>query len=138
MKKKYRIVVVENDEDEQLFIEEGFNAVEGFELLAMVKNGNVLFEWLENQQNNLPEVILSDLNMPGKNGYDIIAEIKNNPLYSHIPVVISSTSSTKSTITRCMEMGAIDFLVKPETFIDYTPFLRQLYNLLEQKNLKVP
>jgi CheY-like chemotaxis protein len=135
MKRKYKIIVVENDEDELLFLKEGFNSVEEFELITMLKNGNALFEWLNDNANNLPDVILSDLNMPGKNGYDVLEGIRSDARYAHIPVVISSTSSTRSTIAKCMELGATEFLVKPDTFINYEPFLKQLYNILEAKNL---
>lgn len=133
MKTKYKIVVVENDEDEQAFIGESLNAAEQFELLALAKNGNVLMEWLEQNPTNLPDVILSDLNMPGKNGYDILTEIKNNTAYAHIPVIISSTSSTTSTIAKCMQLGATDFVVKPDTFVNYGPFLQNVYSILQQR-----
>jgi CheY-like chemotaxis protein len=132
--KKYKIIIVENDEDEQFFMKEEFDAFDGFDILAQVKNGDVLFDWLK-ENKALPDVILSDLNMPGKNGYDIITEVKNTPAYSHIPVVITSTSSTKSIIDKCLEMGASEYIVKPETFIEYAPFVSKLYKLIEEKHL---
>jgi CheY-like chemotaxis protein len=133
--KKYKIVIVENDEDEQVFMKEGFDAAGLFDIMAQVKNGDTLFDWLDKNRNALPDVILSDLNMPGKNGYDIIHEIKANPAYSHIPVVITSTSSTKIIIDRCLATGAADYIVKPETFIEYVPYVQNLYDRIEAKQL---
>jgi CheY-like chemotaxis protein len=133
--RKFKIIIVENDEDEQLFMKEGFDAADLFELVAQLKNGDELFEWLEMNRANLPDVILSDLNMPGKNGYDIIEEIKGNPAYEHIPVIITSTSSTNTTIKKCISLGAASYLVKPETFIMYEPFVKQLYKLIEDHEL---
>ena len=133
--KKYRIIIVENDEDEQLFMKEGFDAAGLFDIVAQVKNGNTLFDWLNENKNALPDVILSDLNMPGKNGYDVIKEVKANPLYSHIPVVITSTSSTKTIIEKCLAYGAADYIVKPETFVEYVPYVESLYNRIEEKQL---
>ncbi|HEU4903911.1 MAG TPA: response regulator, partial [Flavisolibacter sp.] len=92
--KTYKIIVVENDEDEQLFMKEGFDSSGLFEIITMLKSGDELFDWLERNTGNQPDLILSDLNMPGKNGYDIIDEIKASPVYAAIPVVITSTSST--------------------------------------------
>src|SRR5919199_2422113 len=132
---KYKIIVVENDEDEQLFMKQGFDSANLFEILGLVTNGEALLDWLEQHPANLPELVLSDLNMPGKNGYDIIAEMKSNPAYNHIPVVITSTSSTKAFIDKCMEFGAADYVVKPEVFIEYEPFVKNLYNRIKEKEL---
>src|SRR5689334_19087096 len=124
--RKYRIIIVENDEDEQFFMKEGFKASGLFEVVTEVKNGDILFNWLKEHPIELPDIILSDLNMPGKNGYDIITEIKSNPSYTHIPVIVTSTSSTKTIIEKCLHMGAADYVIKPETFIDYVPFVQHL------------
>jgi len=133
--KKFKIIIVENDEDEQLFMKEGFDAVGLFDLIAQLKNGDELLEWLEGNKSPLPDVILSDLNMPGRNGYDVIEDIKGNPNYTHIPVIITSTSSTKSTIDKCLALGASDYIVKPDTFVVYEPFVKKLYEVIEKKEL---
>lgn len=128
--KIYNLVIVENDEDEQYFMQMGFEKTGLFNILALQPNGNGLFEWLEANPGNMPDIILSDLNMPGKNGNDIIIGITSNPLYQHIPVVITSTSSTSSTRDKCMKNGALAYMVKPDTFINYEPFAVELYNKL--------
>lgn len=131
----YKIIIVENDEDEQFFMKEGFDATGLFQIVAMVKNGDELMEWLAQNTTRLPDLILSDLNMPGKNGYDIIDEIKASKDYAAIPVVITSTSSTPATISKCMARGAADYVVKPETFIEYSPYVESLYQRIEEKQL---
>jgi CheY-like chemotaxis protein len=135
MMKKHRIVIVENDEDEQVFMKEGFKSADLFEVIAMFNNGNGLMEWLNSRTSDLPELVLSDLNMPGKNGYDIITEIKSNPRFEHIPVIITSTSSTKAFIEKCLAYGAAGYLVKPETFVEYVPFVHKLYDMVVGKEL---
>src|SRR5947209_11663235 len=82
--KKIKLIIVENDKDEQDFMEEGFRESELFDLVTLVRNGDELFEFLESNTHQLPEIILSDLNMPGKNGYDILHTIRENPVYAHI------------------------------------------------------
>jgi CheY-like chemotaxis protein len=133
--KKYKLIIVENDEDEQFFMKEGFDASGMFDLIAQVKNGDMLFEWLEEHLSSLPDLILSDLNMPGKNGYDIINEIKATPAYAHIPVIITSTSSAKTIIRKCLELGASDYIVKPDTFIEYAGYIKNLHRIIEEKKL---
>jgi len=133
--RKYKIITVENDEDEQFFMKEGFDKCGLFTIVAQLKNGDELFDWFENHPKNLPEVILSDLNMPGKNGYDILDDVSNNADLSHIPVIITSTSYAKSIIDKCLAKGAADYLVKPDTFIEYLPFINNLYRIIEEKKL---
>jgi CheY-like chemotaxis protein len=133
--KKYKIIIVENDEDEQLFMKEGFDATGLFQIVGQVNSGEELFEWLEENVNDLPDVILTDLNMPGKNGYDIIEGVRVHPGYSHIPVIVTSTSSTKVIMDKCLDMGAADYLVKPETFVKYVPYVENLYKVIEEKQL---
>lgn len=135
MMKTYKIIVVENDEDEQFFMKEGFDTTGLFQIITMVKNGDELFEWLAAHAEALPDLILSDLNMPGKNGYDIIDEIQANPAFASIPVVITSTSSTPTIISKCLERGAADYVVKPETFIEYGPYVERLYQRIGEKQL---
>ena len=131
--KKYKIVIVENDEDEIFFMKEAFDSSELFEILYTAKNGNVLFDWIyEQSASTYPQLILSDLNMPGKNGYDILTEIKSDPRYAEIPVVITSTSTIKSVVDKCISLGASDFIPKPETFVDYQSFVTQLYERLNK------
>ena len=132
---KYKIIIVENDEDEQLFMTEGFNATGHFDILAVLNNGNALFDWLEAHPKQLPDIVLSDLNMPGKNGYDIIREMGSTPAYAPIPVIITSTSSTRTFIDKCLAFGAADYLVKPDTFIEYVPFVENLYARIREKKL---
>ena len=133
--KKYKVIIVENDEDEQFFMKEGFDDSGLFEIMAQVKNGDLLMEWLASHEDSLPDVILSDLNMPGKNGYDIIEEVTGNERYAHIPVIITSTSSTTTIINKCLAMGAAEYLVKPETFVAYKPFAENLHQRIEQRQL---
>lgn len=132
---KYKLIIVENDEDEQFFMKEGFDTAGVFEIVAQLKNGDALFEWLEQHETSLPDVILSDLNMPGKNGYDILEGMKADPTYRHIPVIITSTSSAKIMIDRCLHLGAAGYQVKPDTFIAYAPFASNLYKLIQEQQL---
>ncbi|RYZ55625.1 MAG: response regulator [Sphingobacteriales bacterium] len=135
--RKYKIVIVENDEDEQVFVEQGFAESGLFDVMAILRNGDTLKRWLE-ETGSMPEIILSDLNMPGKNGYDIIQEVRATPSLAHIPVVITSTSSARTIMERCLNLGAAGYLVKPDTFLEYKPFAENLYQKLSEGHLVAP
>jgi len=133
--KKYTIVIVDNDEDEQFFMKEGFDAADLFQIKAQLRNGDLLLEWLEENKAVLPDLVLSDLNMPGKNGYDILDELKANPAYAHLPVIITSTSSAPTIIDKCLQKGAAEYMVKPDTFVEYEPFVKKLHQVIIDKQL---
>jgi CheY-like chemotaxis protein len=128
---KYKIIIVENDEDEQLFMKEGFDSTGLFDILTLLNSGDGLIDWLQQNPSTPPDLILSDLNMPGKNGYDILTDVKGSPDYAHIPVIITSTSSTRSFIDKCLDLGATYYIVKPETFIEYVPFVKRVHAVME-------
>lgn len=133
--KKYSIVIVENDEDEQFFMKEGFDAAGLFEIKAQLRNGDELLEWLKENETLLPDLVLSDLNMPGKNGYDILDELKANPAYTHLPIIITSTSSAQTIIDKCRQKGAAEYMIKPDTFVEYEPFVVRLHGVVTSKQL---
>jgi DNA-binding response OmpR family regulator len=59
------------------------------------------------------DLIIMDIILPGRNGLDTIERIKENPRYNLVPVMILSVSHEKENVLRAIEMGAVDFLVKP-------------------------
>ncbi|MBP1221625.1 response regulator [Flavobacterium sp. 1355] len=60
-----------------------------------------------------PHVVFLDLNMPGKNGFDVLAELRSSEEKRDIPVVIFSTSSEPGIIEKCRKLGANFFITKP-------------------------
>jgi len=79
--------------------------------------------------NELPDVIVSDLMMPVKNGFELLKEIKENNATSHIPFIILSAKSSPTEKLEAMRLGAQVYLTKP--------FLPQELLLLIQNQLKI-
>jgi CheY-like chemotaxis protein len=131
--KKIRLVIVENDEDEQVFMNEAFQESPHFEVVCFLNNGKELISWLESLDGALPDLILSDLNMPGKNGIDIVRYVKQSAAYSKIPVIITSTSSTRSIAENCLKEGAKHYLVKPESLLGYKEYIERLFRIITQE-----
>ncbi len=67
--------------------------------------------WL--QEGNLPDLIISDLNMPEMSGEEFRYYLKANDMFSHIPVLILSSVESSSNRIRLFEEGAEDFILKP-------------------------
>lgn len=64
----------------------------------------------------LPGLILLDLNMPKKDGREVLVEIKSDPRLRQIPVVVLTTSKTEEDIVRTYALGVNSFITKPVTF----------------------
>ncbi|HEY1163502.1 MAG TPA: response regulator [Chitinophaga sp.] len=125
--KKLNIMLVENDEDEQLFMKEGFLATNLYNIIAVASSGDEAYNVITGEQYPLPDLIISDLNMPGKNGLDLLQDIKKDPKLLHIPVIIISTSFTSTIINKCMSSGAHAFHTKPHSFVEYDKFAEKIY-----------
>ena len=120
------LLLIDDDEDDHEIF---FSAVEevnkGVARIGMTDAAEAL-QQLEAKLLN-PEVIFLDLNMPVMSGQEFLKEIKKRPPLNHIPVIIFSTSSHLPTINLTKELGALDFITKPQTYDELvkvlTPYL---------------
>lgn len=102
--------------------------------LTIVKDGVEAIAYLrkegEYKDVQRPDVILLDLNMPKKDGREVLEEIKKDPNLRTIPVVILTTSEDEHDILRSYELQASSFITKPvefEKFLDVAKGIRQFY-----------
>ncbi len=126
---KIRILIIENDEDEQFFMRKGFLNSGLFDITAMLYSGVELFKELKDAVVR-PDVILSDLNMYGMNGYEILAELKASVDFARIPVIITSNIAEPATVEKCKKLGALKLKEKPDNFAHYDKFAKDLYEEL--------
>ncbi len=93
--------------------------------LSVVKDGEEAISYLQAKgkyQNAIrPDLILLDLNMPKKNGRDVLREIKNDPKLKRIPVVILTTSQAEEDIAHTYDLHANCYITKP---LDFNQFVR--------------
>jgi len=64
-------------------------------------------------------LILLDINLPKRNGYEVIASIKNNPLLGKIPVIILTTSSSEMDIIKAKNLEDCCYIIKPMEIDEY-------------------
>jgi CheY-like chemotaxis protein len=62
-----------------------------------------------------PSIVFVDLNMPTKNGFDVVQEIRGAENLKHLPIVVYSTASNRSTIDKCRALGVNLYVTKPTT-----------------------
>ena len=80
--------------------------------VEMSENGKQALEFLDKWNEDIA-VILLDLVMPEMDGFQVLEELSNRPWSKHIPIMIISGDNTTQTESRCLEMGAVDFVHRP-------------------------
>jgi CheY-like chemotaxis protein len=119
--KKTLILVADDDSDDRFLLQTAFNENGGQETLQFVENGIEVLQFLnaiaaDDNESCYPELIILDLNMPKKSGKEVLAELKQHPIYKKIPVIIYTTTRNELEIKRCYELGANTYIVKPISF----------------------
>jgi len=115
--------MAEDDPDDYYLIKDAIEMA-GFRIdLRLVTDGEELMDYLTGsgrfeKEDNLPmpSLILLDLNMPRKSGWEALSEIRREPVFHHIPVVVLTTSKDQADVSRSYDLGADSFLTKPATF----------------------
>ena len=83
-------------------------------ILPIVENGAKLLEVMDSlESKELPDLIILDQNMPQKNGLQTLEDLKSNPYFSSIPVVVYSTYADAMLTRKAMEKGADMVAIKP-------------------------
>ncbi len=119
---KFFILIVEDDADDRFLIENAFTETGYKEKLVFVENGVQAMEYLTSLETsqlsikNYPKIILLDLNMPKKDGREVLKEIKEHPTFKQIPVIVFSTTKNDVEVQKCYQLGANSYVAKPISF----------------------
>ena len=105
---RVKIVMIEDEQDIIELVSYTLTK-EGFDVEGLSSTDHVVDQLIEKK----PDVLILDLMLPGQNGYDICKQLKQNPLTTHIPILILSAKSEESDIVVGLELGADDFMTKP-------------------------
>lgn len=126
------ILIADDDADDRLFLNEALRHHQGTLQVKFVEDGEELMDYLthrngfSDQNAPHPSLILLDLNMPRKNGFQALAEIKSDPSLKRVPVVIFSTSAARDDVERTYAMGVNSYLIKPSSFKRLTEMIGSL------------
>lgn len=121
------ILLADDNEDDVVLTREAFEAAGG-NRIEVVEDGEAALAYLRRKGKfksaPAPDVILLDINMPKKDGFDVLKEIKADADLRRLPVVIFTTSNRDLDIDRAYLEGACSFVIKPLGFDQYVDFAR--------------
>lgn len=111
----YTIFYTDDDADDQDFFREVIAEIGGGHQVHTQDGGDELLRLLDNPPPDA-DVIFLDLNMPQKNGHQVLEEIRRSPRHKHLPIVIFSTSDDAGMIEKSKALGASMYVSKPTSY----------------------
>lgn len=122
------IVVVDDDPDYKFIFKEAYSENKFTIPLVLLEDGNQLIDFLDNNENLLPSLVLMDLYMPGKSGLEVLEELKKNSFYKTIPTLIVSSTDLTEDILKTYDLGASSFISKPKDFAEFVKSVSVIVN----------
>lgn len=104
--------------------------------LTVANDGSEAIQFLKKNE-NLPELILLDLHMPGQNGLEFLKEIKTYPNINLIPTIAFTSSKDPDEINACYELGVNSFIHKPIKPMNYKDTITHLFSYWYQNSTAV-
>jgi CheY-like chemotaxis protein len=126
------ILLVDDDVDDLELFQEVLDGSDYAGKSEHLTNGKELMDLLSTVPAERVEVIVLDLNMPIKNGFEVLEEVKTNDSINRIPIVVLSASSSKSDETKCFELGCRMFARKPNTMQAYKGLIDRILDLVNR------
>ena len=126
----FNILLVEDSPSDVELISQVFDSADIPYCLQVVEDGVEAIAYLNRQKdlgnNSHPDLILLDLNLPKKDGRQVLAEIKADSCFSQIPIVILTTSGNQQDILQCYQMDANCYLTKPKNVKDFNNLIQKI------------
>lgn len=116
------ILLADDDADDRMLAEDALRESRLANRLYMVTDGEEVLEFLRREgrhagsQTPRPGVILLDLNMPRKDGREVLRELKSDPDLRQIPVIVLTTSKDEADVFLSYDQGVNSYITKPVTF----------------------
>jgi CheY-like chemotaxis protein len=124
------ILLVEDDEGDVLMTREAFEYYKIRNELHVVNDGDKALQFVQRRgefaEAPRPDLVLLDLNLPGRNGLEVLAELKSDPELRIIPVVILTTSQAEADILQSYSLHANAYVSKPVEADSFMSVIRQI------------
>ncbi len=122
-----KVLFVDDDSDESYLFNEALEQSKLPIELSRALDGNQLLKALEGE--NIPDIILMDINMPYKDGIEALEEIRSNKNFNNIHIIIYSITKDMLAVKKAYEKGADMYLVKPENFDGMLEVVNRIYSM---------
>lgn len=128
MRKTDIVLLLEDDEVDILSAQRAFKELDIPNPLVVMKNGEEALNMLRNPDNQLPGLIILDLNMPKINGIEFLKTYKRDDRLRWIPSVVLTTSSNHTDIINAFANQTAGYIVKPLDFNEFKTALKKVFD----------
>ncbi len=129
------IVIADDDADDRFYLKEAFERCPEKIIVHLVEDGEELMDYLYQQGSHAnsrirhrPDLIILDLCMPRKDGFEVIREIKADSELKRIPLLAYTALDTDENVKRCYDLGVNTVIRKHDTFDVLEQTAMSIYN----------
>ena len=131
MTEELEIIIVDDDEGHRLLVSKNLRRAGVKNPIISLDNGQALLDLLHRQESTElsppePYLVLLDINMPGLDGTQVLARLKENPATKKLPVIMLTTTEDPREVERCYELGCSVYITKPVDPWAFTDAIRKL------------
>ena len=134
MANSLNILIIEDDEIEVMKFNRTIRSLKLSHRVIEAKNGEQALEIL-NTKNQLPDIILLDLNMPKINGIEFLRILKNDKVLKYIPTIVLTTSKNHNDLLECYKIGIAGYVLKPLKYEDYVSKIENILSYWSNNEL---
>lgn len=132
------ILIAEDDENDVFLIKRAFSQAQFDNPLQVVQNGEEAIAYLkgdppfrDREKYPMPALLLLDLKMPRRDGFEVLAWIRDHPEFNSLSVVVLTSSQESRDVNRAYALGASSYLVKPANFLSLVDMINRLKEYLK-------
>jgi len=124
--RSFRILLIDDSPSDVWLVREALRLAEIPVQMTIARDGVEATEYLQRMQTTIdcPDLIVLDLNLPRRNGHQVLADIKSSPYLRRIPVVVLSSSNAEDDRRSAYELNACCFVTKPNSLAAYVEIVR--------------
>lgn len=120
------ILLVDDDAGDCRLVSESLKDSKRTSSLHVVNSGDEALAYLRKAGKARPDIVLLDINMPGKDGFATLKEIRASEALSDLPVVMLTTSTDEQDILASYRLHANCYVSKPSSFADFGDAVREI------------
>ena len=130
-----RLLIIEDEPDLRTYLTRLFTK-DGYAVEA-VSDGENAHAWLENNADNPPDMVITDVMLPGQSGLDLLAMIRNDDRLARLPVVVLTALADAESAVAAFAAGADDFVSKPFNSAELLARARAHYQMNQLRDLAI-
>ena len=127
--RQVEVLLVEDNEDDLVIIQEVFADMKLGSIVNTVRDGEEALAYLQRKGKykvaRMPDIVLLDINMPKKNGFEVLDEIKKDSRLLSLPVIMLTTSHREEDIVRSYSKGACSYIHKLVDLDQFKQLIKQ-------------